>query len=70
LVKTSSDTVDYNEFEEIRVGVYRTASEAALGIWGHKIFAKSHAVQSLFVHLPGKVRLHLIKFELILIFVI
>jgi hypothetical protein len=55
LVKTSADTVDYNEFEEIRVGVYRTASEAALGIWGHKIFAKSHAVQSLFVHLPGKV---------------
>lgn len=47
--------VNYDEFEEIRLGVYRTSSEAALGIWGHKIFTKSHHVQTLYIHEPGNV---------------
>jgi len=48
--KIDSGIVDYNEFEEIRLGVYRTASEAMLGIYGHKIFSKSHRVETLFIH--------------------
>jgi hypothetical protein len=61
LVKVSEDKdgaaiVNYDEFEEIRLGVYRTASEAMLGIYGHKIFDKSHSVESLFIHEKGKVK--------------
>jgi hypothetical protein len=51
----ASPIVNYDEFEEIRLGVYRTSSEAGLGIWGHKIFSKSHHVQTLHIHEPGKV---------------
>lgn len=53
--KESPAIVNYDEFEEIRLGVYRTSSEAALAIWGHKIFDKSHKVETLFIHEPGKV---------------
>lgn len=53
--KDAPAIVNYDEFEEIRLGVYRTASEAALGIWGHKIFTKSHHVQTLYIHEPGNV---------------
>lgn len=49
--------MNYDEFEEIRLGVYRTACEAMLGIWGHKIFRKSHTVKSMFIHEPGKVEI-------------
>jgi len=52
-VKGSTDNeiiVNYDEFEEIRLGVFRTSSEAMLGIWGHKIFSKSVPVETLFIH--------------------
>ena len=51
------NVVNYDEFEEIRCGAFRTASEAMLAIYGHKIFSKSHKVESLFIHEPGKVQI-------------
>lgn len=53
--KGEADTVNYDEFEEIRLSVYRTASEAMLGVYGHKIFAKSNPVEVLYIHEPGQV---------------
>jgi hypothetical protein len=51
-----SNIVNYDEFEEMRCGVYRTSSEAALAIFGHKIFSKAHLVETLYIHEPGNVR--------------
>ena len=58
LVKGTNDgeiIVNYDEFEEIRLAVYRTASEAMLAIYGHKIFTKSFPVEVLYVHRDNEV---------------
>jgi hypothetical protein len=64
LVKVSKDKcggeieVNYDEFEEIRTGVYRTSSEGALAIYGHRIFTKTHSVETCYIHEPGKVNFY------------
>lgn len=58
LVKGTNDgeiLVNYDEFEEIRLAVYRTASEAMLAIYGHKIFTKSFPVEVLYIHRDNEV---------------
>lgn len=38
--------MDYDEFRQIRLARYQTPNEALLSIWGNKLAAKSHQVES------------------------
>ena len=44
--------MNYDEWNQLKLARYTTASEAFLKLWGHEIVKKSTVVDTLYVHLP------------------
>jgi hypothetical protein len=55
--KKRKGLVDIDEFKEMQLGRYTTATEAFLKLWSNSIVERSVQVDTLWIHLPGQIEL-------------
>ena len=55
--RENEDATDYDEFHQLQSVRFKTADEAYLSIWGHKIAKMSHTVNNLFIAIDFLLRL-------------